>query len=279
MPSVTPPHQSSPRLRRSTNGERGNSDAPRAASQRPEDKPPTPRPAPAPPLEGAGRQLPKPPQMRPQQPAQPLAGGQVIPPLPRAQPVPPAQPAAPPPPPPMARPTRRANAIPPAVPTPVGAPIPSAQGLPALPIAPVAPERRTRRNPRVLAAFAYALPIVPAALMIARERRNGFVRLHALQALVFYVLVALAQSALYALAVVTGNLSHSLPLAVGLFCVFFALFGGLGLLALRTWLRLLRDALAGRRSWFPLISWPADRLDRLFARGVGASARGRAGKN
>ena len=131
----------------------------------------------------------------------------------------------------------------------------------------------------MLAAFAYALPIVPALLMLARERRNRFVRLHALQALVFYVLVALAQSALYALAVVTGNLSHSLPLAVALFCAFVALYAGLGLLALRTWLRLLRDALAGRRSWFSLISWLAARLDRLFARGDRASARGRAGKN
>lgn len=173
----------------------------------------------------------------------------------------------------MARPARRNNVAPPAPnPTPVGAPIQSPQGLPALPIAPVASERRTRRNPRVLAAFAYALPIAPALLMLARERRNRFVRLHALQALAFYVLVALAQSALYALLVVTGNLSHALPVSVALFCVFFALYAALGLLALRTWLRLLRDALAGRRSWFPLISWPAERLDRLFARRDRASA-------
>ncbi|MGH2484451.1 MAG: hypothetical protein ACRDHE_00415, partial [Ktedonobacterales bacterium] len=187
--------------------------------------------------------------------------------------------------PPMARPARQPNAAPaapaqpPVVPTPVGAPIPSARGLPALPTAPsVAPGWRTRRNPRVLAAFAYALPLAPALLMLARERRNSFVRLHALQALVFYVLVALAQSALYALLVVTGNYSHSLPLAVALFCVFFALFGGLGLLALRTWLRLLRDALAGRRSGFALISGPADRLARLVARGDRASARCRSSK-
>jgi uncharacterized membrane protein len=131
----------------------------------------------------------------------------------------------------------------------------------------------------VLAAFAYALPIAPALLMLARERRNRFVRLHALQALVFYVWVALAQSALYALLVISGNLTHALPVAVALFCVFLALFAALGLLALRTWLRLLCDALAGRRSWFPLLTWPADRLDRLFARGDHTSARGRAGKN
>lgn len=138
---------------------------------------------------------------------------------------------------------------------------------------------RPPRNPRVLAAFAYALPVVPAALMLARERRNRFVRLHAIQALIFYGLVALAQSVLYVFLVTTGNISHSLRLAVVLFCVFFALFAAVAVFAVATWLRLMRDALAGNRSRFAVISRLADWFERLLARWSRPSGRGATAKN
>lgn len=131
----------------------------------------------------------------------------------------------------------------------------------------------------MLAAFAYALPIIPAALMLARHRSHRFVRIHAIQALVFYALVALGQSILFVLVVKTGNISHSLSLALGLFVAFLVAFVVLGLWAMAIWLRLIRDALRGRRSRFIAISRLADWIDRLSSRWARASAPGALGKN
>lgn len=274
MPSGTPPHQSSPHLHRSTSDEREDS-----PSQ--QDGRTGARATPTPPLEGAGRQMRKPPQWQP--PAQPPAK-QTIPPLPRAQPRQPAQPASPPPPAPMARPASpRQSQRPkptPHAPTPAGVPLGAPSfPAPAVPQLPAPPRRRASRDPRVLAAFAYALPIVPAVLMLARQRSHRFVRIHAIQALVFYLLVALGQSILFVLMVKAGNISHSLPLAVGLFVVFLVLFAGLGLWAMAVWLRLIRDAYRGRRSRFAIISRAADWIERLAMRRGRASTPGALGKN
>lgn len=151
--------------------------------------------------------------------------------------------------------------------------------MPATPGIPASQPRQRTRSPRVLAAFAYAVPIVSAALMLWRERSNRFVRIHAIQALVFYTLVGLVQSALYALVVKTGNISHSLSLALGLFVVFLVAFAVLGLWAMAIWLRLIRDALGGRRSRFKLISRVADWIDRLATRRGRTSTPGAVGKN
>ena len=286
MPSGTPPHQSSPHLRRSTNGEPA---AERQDSPSQQDGHDGARATPMPPLEGAGRQMPKPPQRQPPTPPTPPTSPpakETIPPLPRAQSrQQPAQAASPPPPPPpIARPASPRESHRPApqsgarIPAglPVGSPIAPTAKMPPLP---GQPRRRARSNPRVFAAFAYALPIVSAVVMLARQRRHPFIRIHAIQALVFYLLVALGQSVLFVLVVKTGNISHSLPLAIGLFFVFLALFAGLGLWAMVVWLRLIRDALRGRRSRFAVISRAADWIERLASRRERASTPSALGKN
>lgn len=269
MPSGTPPHQSSPRLRRSTNQERHERAARRDVNPHQDDGRSTGRAAPMPPLEHAGKQIPKPPQWPgPPEERGPAQSGETIPPLPRASPGAPL--------PPMSRPAQPPARQSPSAGLPLGAPV----------VAPYLASRATtisgeqrQRNPRVLAAFAYALPIVPAALMLAREGRNRFVRLHALQAFVFYALVALAQIIVYVALVNAGNLSHSLPLAVGLFAVFLALFVIVGLCAISLWLRLMRDAMDGRRSRFAVITRCADGLDQFLAWARRVSARRAAREN
>jgi uncharacterized membrane protein len=121
-------------------------------------------------------------------------------------------------------------------------------------------------NPRVLAALAYALPLVPALLLLARERRNRFVRIHAAQALVFFCLVGLAQASVFAALVVVGSVISSARLAIVLGLVAYSLFALLGLAGFVTWLLLLADAMAGRRRKRLVLSGLADVLDRILTR-------------
>jgi uncharacterized membrane protein len=106
----------------------------------------------------------------------------------------------------------------------------------------------------VVAALAYALPLVPAVVLLQRERRNRFVRVHAATALVFFASLALAQVSLYVLLVVAG--SHitdpraATLLGIGLL-VGWAL---VGLLGLALWLRLMASAMEGRVAHLPLLS-------------------------
>src|SRR5579859_867385 len=139
---------------------------------------------------------------------------------------------------------------------------------------------RDLRNPRVRATLCYALPLAPALLMLARERRNRFVRLHAAQALVFYAGVGLAQTLPFALVVVLGNEAAGswaeLPAILLLWGAMIALVLG----ALTLWLRLLADAWRGRLRRRPAISALATQLERLAADLTrAASTAGRALRN
>jgi uncharacterized membrane protein len=99
--------------------------------------------------------------------------------------------------------------------------------------------------------------------MLARERRNRFVRLHAAQALVFFACVGLAQTLLFALVVLLGNAAAGslaeLPISLLLWGVLIAL--GIGAFVL--WLRLLADAWGGRLRRRPVLSPLATQLERL----------------
>lgn len=113
---------------------------------------------------------------------------------------------------------------------------------------------RGRRNPRVVAALAYALPLVPAVVLLQRERRNRFVRVHAATALVFFASLALAQVALYVLLVVAGSRATD-PRAATLFGIgLLAGWALVGVLGLALWLRLMASAMEGRVAHLPLLS-------------------------
>ena len=122
---------------------------------------------------------------------------------------------------------------------------------------------RGERNPRVLAALCYALPLVPAVVMLAIERRNRYVRLHAAQALVYFVFVACVQSLLFIAMVAAGTLLPGgiVEAIVGL--TFYAVFLGLGILALIWWLHLLRGAMSGSVAFMPVVSPVAVLLERV----------------
>ena len=157
-------------------------------------------------------------------------------------------------------------------------PRPLANPIPPRPSHPS--EARDLRDPRVRAALCYALPLAPALYLLARERRIRFVRLHAAQALVFFVGVGLAQTLLFALVVVLGNETvgswAELPAILLLWGAMIALALG----ALTLWLRLLTDSWRGRLRRRPVLSALATRLERLAA-GLtrAASTAGRAGRN
>ncbi|HEU0025945.1 MAG TPA: hypothetical protein VFQ25_02420 [Ktedonobacterales bacterium] len=123
----------------------------------------------------------------------------------------------------------------------------------------------TTLDPRGSATLGYALPLVPALYLLARERRNRFVRLHAAQALVFFACVALAQTLLFALVIFFGNVAvgttAELPVSLALWGALIAL--GVGALVL--WLRLLADAWHGRLRRRPILSPLASELERLTA--------------
>jgi uncharacterized membrane protein len=123
-----------------------------------------------------------------------------------------------------------------------------------------------RHNPKVLAALAYALPIVPALLLLARERRNRFVCIHAAQALVFFCLVGCAQASVFAALVVVGGMVSTTRLAIVLGLVAYGLFALIGLYGFVIWLRMLGDAMAGRRRKRLVLGGLADVLDRILTR-------------
>lgn len=119
-----------------------------------------------------------------------------------------------------------------------------------------------RRNPRLLGALAYAMPLLPALVLLLRERHNRFVRAHAMLALVFFAALALAQSALFALLIVAGGLTTSLRTASALAVVFALTWLALAALSFIAWTHLVAAALAGHIASLPLLTPLARRLLR-----------------
>lgn len=123
-----------------------------------------------------------------------------------------------------------------------------------------------RTNPRVRAALCYAVPVVPAAVVLLRERNNRFVRLHAAQATAFFALLALAQVIIFSALVGVGGFVTDLTLATLLGIVFYGLLAIVGLLGLILWLDLLFDALCGRFRPYPGLTALAGRMEHVVAR-------------
>lgn len=122
------------------------------------------------------------------------------------------------------------------------------------------------RNPRVRAAFAYAIPFLPALWLLLRERRNRFVRLHAARSLTFFAALALAQALLFVALVLAGTAVSGLTVATLLGILFYALYLAAAALAFLFWLLLMRDALAGRATAYPLLGGSAHWLEQRFTR-------------
>lgn len=132
-----------------------------------------------------------------------------------------------------------------------------------------------RRNPRLLGALAYAMPLLPALVLLLRERHNRFVRAHAVQALVFFAALALAQVAFFALLVLAGELTTSLRAATALAIVFALAWLALVVLGFLVWTRLVAAALAGHVATLPLLTPLARHLLRGLDHVAAALGRGR----
>lgn len=109
------------------------------------------------------------------------------------------------------------------------------------------------RNPRLRAVSAYALPFLPALWLLVRERRNRFVRVHAARSLTFFGCLALAQIAFFAALVLIGGVISGVTTTELLGIAFYAVYVLIVALGFVFWLLLMRDALAGRASSYPLL--------------------------
>lgn len=121
-----------------------------------------------------------------------------------------------------------------------------------------------RRNPRLLGALTYAVPLLPALVLLLRERRNRFVRAHAAQSLVFFVTLALAQVVIFVLLVLAGGQTTNLHAATVLAAAFALGWLALAALSFIAWTRLVAAALAGHVASLPLVT----PLARLLLRGL-----------
>ena len=119
---------------------------------------------------------------------------------------------------------------------------------------------------RTRAALCYALPLLPGLYMLWRERRNHFVRLHAAQAVIFFVALALAQTALFIALVIVGNLISGGWVATALGLLFWAAFIALGLGSLVLWLHMLNECVHARLRSRPLLTPLARRLEAATLR-------------
>lgn len=118
----------------------------------------------------------------------------------------------------------------------------------------------------MLAALAYAFPVVPAVVLLIRERRNHFIRAHATLALIFFAALLLAQIAFWLVLIGAGSITQDFGFNVVAGLAILILGALFGLISLLTWLRLIRAALAGRILAIPLLTPLAKRLYRLLAR-------------
>lgn len=124
----------------------------------------------------------------------------------------------------------------------------------------------TPRDPRLRAALSYVFPLLPACYLLWRERRNGLIRLHAAQSLIFFGALGLAQTVLFVALVALGNWPAAGAWLTALGLLFWALFLALALGGFILWLRLLNDCAHGRVRRRPLLTPLAVRMDTLALR-------------
>jgi uncharacterized membrane protein len=119
-------------------------------------------------------------------------------------------------------------------------------------------------NPRVQAALCYAFPVVPAVVMLLRERHNGFVRFHAARSLVLFGGIVLVQVLVFALVVILGNAVGTAEIAVVLGLLVLVAYLALAICGLILWLRLLAEAMAGKGRVYPYLDFCAINLELLI---------------
>ncbi|HEV2237987.1 MAG TPA: hypothetical protein VGR57_15105 [Ktedonobacterales bacterium] len=107
---------------------------------------------------------------------------------------------------------------------------------------------------------------MPALYLLARERRDHLVRLHAAQSLVFHGLVGLAQMVLFVAVVLLGGAIQSTTGALVAATAIFVLFAGLLLVVAITWAHLVADCIRGRVGLLPLVGHWAEWLEALATR-------------
>ena len=122
------------------------------------------------------------------------------------------------------------------------------------------------RRARVRAALAYAVPFIPALVILVSERRKRWIRLHAARALIFFTLLMAIQVTLFAALVLTGEVVGTMPAAALVGLAFYAVYALAGVLGLVMWLRLVADAMSGGGRGFRRLSRWAERLERALAR-------------
>jgi uncharacterized membrane protein len=108
-----------------------------------------------------------------------------------------------------------------------------------------------RRNPRLLGGLAYAIPFLPAIVLLIRQRDNRFVRAHAAQSLVFFASLGLGQMVLFGVLLLAGGLMTGLSIAIALAVALFVAWMALAAVGFFTWTRLIGAALAGRVAVVP----------------------------
>ena len=110
-----------------------------------------------------------------------------------------------------------------------------------------------RRSPRVLAALCYAVPFVAAIVMLLRERRNRFIRVHAAQSIIFFAIILFAQTLLFIALIAIGGSISALPATALVGLLFYMVFALIAVFGFIIWLRLIADAMAGRHTRFPVL--------------------------
>ncbi|HEX9413182.1 MAG TPA: hypothetical protein VF916_06740 [Ktedonobacterales bacterium] len=139
--------------------------------------------------------------------------------------------------------------------------------------APAGPRRA--HHPRALAALCYTVPVVPAWVLLVRERRNGFVRFHAAQSLIFYSLITVAQVSLYLAILFLGGRITSDRMATATAAVVLALYVALAAVVAYVWTQLVADCVRGRARRLPVAGRWALRLERFAPRRFWRSLRSR----
>lgn len=114
--------------------------------------------------------------------------------------------------------------------------------------------------------------------MLARERRDYRVRLHAAHALAFFLCVALAQMLFFALVVIVGNQIAGTLAQLPVSLLLWALFAMMGSGIVALWLRMLADCWDGRlrsRLFLLPLAIYLERLASIASRWISSATRAR----
>ena len=136
------------------------------------------------------------------------------------------------------------------------------------------------RTRSVQAAICYTIPFIASIVSLLRHRHDVFVRLHAVQALVFFSALVMEQVALFtALVILGGWLTDPVAAFVGL--GFYLVYGVAAAIFISLWLHLLADAMNGRvvarpltRIWTASMFRLVNRIQHVIPDQAGTSGTG-----